>query len=197
MGVPRFRLAATIPPVGRSLVHSPHSASPKVEREEDPTVRAPEGAEEQPLRWTDEGRRSSGVTDDVITARMREHKEDSGDGRDVRWVVQGGKTSERCLNELHRDESKLNIDEHLSYGRNTRCMRMVERIVNQVLISALPKSGTVSVGRLVLYLEAFRHCYSFAGIYLKLVMQHVPEKSGPTDIACFSAPSSDVRPMGQ
>ena len=27
--------------------------------------------------WTDEGRRSSGVTDDVITARMREHKEDS------------------------------------------------------------------------------------------------------------------------
>ena len=85
--------------VARSFVHSP-SASPKVEREEDPTVRAsaaPEGAEEQPLRWTDEGRRSSGVTDDVITARMREHKEDSARGRDVRWVVQGGKTSAKSF----------------------------------------------------------------------------------------------------
>ena len=54
----------------------------------------------------------------------------------------------------------------LSYGPNTRCMWMVERIVNQLLISALPKSGTVSEGRQqVLYLEAFRHCYSLAGIY--------------------------------
>ena len=49
----------SVPP--RSLVHS---ASPMVEREEDPTVRAPEGAEEQPLRWTD------GRTDDAAVASL-------------------------------------------------------------------------------------------------------------------------------
>ena len=62
-GVPRFRLAATIPPVSRSFVHSP-SASPKVEREEDPTVRAPEGAEEQPLLGLE------GRTDDAAVASL-------------------------------------------------------------------------------------------------------------------------------
>ena len=90
--------------VARSFVHSP-SASPKVEREEDPTVRALRRRgrrNNRCLGWTDgrtdaDGRRSSGVTDDVITARMREHKEDSARGRDVRWVVQGGKTSAKSF----------------------------------------------------------------------------------------------------
>ena len=121
-------------PASRSLVHSfillrrhPRSNVKKIR----PCERAPEGAEEQPLRWTDEGRRSSGVTDDVITARMREHKEDSGDGRIVDLHRVGKRLQGVCNDCLHKAVPRLHMNAHLSYGLNTRCMRMGERIVNQ------------------------------------------------------------------